>query len=78
MTSSDVSTITLTIEGMHCGSCSALVEETLIEMPGVESASVDLDAGSAAVTFHAEEIGANELADIVTDAGYKTTLAPTV
>lgn len=78
MASSDVTTIALRVEGMHCGSCVALVEETLTEMPGVESAQVDLEAGSAAVTFHTDQIQANELVDIVTDVGYKAALAPKV
>lgn len=76
MESSDVTTIALRVDGMHCGSCVALVEETLTEMPGVEAAQVDLEAGSASVTFHADQIGANELVDIVTDVGYKAALAP--
>ena len=77
MTAPHASTVELTIEGMHCGSCVALIEETWTEMPGVERATVDLDRATASITFDEGTIGAGELAEIVTDVGYPATLAPT-
>lgn len=77
MTASHTSTVELAIEGMHCGSCVALIEETLGEMPGVERATVDLEQARASITFDENAIGAGELAEIVTDVGYPATLVPT-
>ena len=42
-------TIVLTVGGMTCGHCSARVEKILAAVPGVTSATVDLEAGRATV-----------------------------
>ena len=62
----------LAVQGMTCSHCSAAVKSALEAVPGVESATVDLDAGSAAVE------GAAPLADLVkavADEGYSATPA---
>jgi Cu+-exporting ATPase len=58
------------INGMHCGSCSALIEETLLETAGVGSATVDLASGLAEVTFDPSVISVDELAAVVAEVGY--------
>ena len=60
----------LEIEGMHCGSCSALIEETLVEDLGVASAHVDLEARRATVTFDPSVHSVADLCDAVAAAGY--------
>ena len=62
------------VGGMHCESCTALIEESLGEHPGVASVSVDLDSGEAAVRFDPVEVGVPELASVIVEAGY--TAAP--
>jgi len=47
---SEKTTRSLSVEGMTCQSCVANVREALEEVPGVESAEVDLDSGRARVT----------------------------
>ena len=37
------------IKGMSCGHCKASVEKNLSRLPGVESVTVDLSEGTAAV-----------------------------
>ena len=71
---SGVATVELAIEGMHCGSCSALIEETLTEQPGVLDASVDLDAARAVVRFDDGRLGTNDLVGLVSGAGYEATV----
>ncbi len=66
----------LAIEGMHCGSCSALIEETLVEDLGVLEAHVDLDAGRATVVFDATVHSVADLCDAVAAAGYTAVAAP--
>ena len=46
-----MTSIELSVSGMHCASCAALIEEVLSEQPGLMSAQVDLEAGTASVTF---------------------------
>ncbi len=65
----------LMVEGMHCASCSALIEETLIEDLGVPSAQVDLDSGRATVTYDPGAHTVDDLCAAVAAAGY--TAAPT-
>jgi copper chaperone CopZ len=83
MTSADqmdapgVMTASLSIEGMHCGSCSALIEETLVEQSGVVEASVDLDAARAVVRFDAGQLGVNDLCGLVSSVGYEATVLET-
>jgi copper chaperone CopZ len=58
---------------MHCGSCVALVEESLNERAGVTEASVDLDSGRAVVRYDPDVLGVEELRSIITEAGYSAT-----
>ncbi len=62
--------ITLEIEGMTCASCVGRVEKALASAPGVASASVNLATESATVSYFTGAIAANDLASIITKAGY--------
>lgn len=42
--------VTLTVEGMHCGHCSARVQGALLGVSGVKSVTVQLDKKAALVT----------------------------
>ncbi len=68
-------TATLAIEGMTCASCSVTVRKAAKHLDGVNSIKVDVDAGQAAVTFDPAKVSAQQIADRITDAGYKTTVA---
>lgn len=63
------------VEGMHCGSCVANVQESLEEQAGVTTATVDLDAARAVVTFDPSTIDVDALAAVVAEAGYVATPA---
>lgn len=60
----------LAIDGMHCASCVALIEETLVEDLGVAAAEVDLATGRATVTYDPTEHHVADLCDAVAAAGY--------
>jgi P-type Cu+ transporter len=64
------STVTLAIEGMHCGSCIGLVETALKKLPGVLSASVNLASERAQVRYVEGLVSPEALAEAVTSAGY--------
>jgi Cu+-exporting ATPase len=66
-------TVELTLGGMHCQSCVALIEETLIRDPAVESATVDLDTGRASVVFDGSSLSADDLCAAVVSVGYSAT-----
>jgi P-type Cu+ transporter len=62
----------LAVEGMHCASCVAKVEDSLRSTPGVLDASVNLATGEAAVTYEQDRLGPSELAAAVERAGYES------
>ena len=62
----------LTIDGMHCGSCVALIEETLNELDGVMAALVDLDSARAVVEYDPSMLGVDEIRTAIAGAGYST------
>jgi copper chaperone CopZ len=66
-------TVELSIEGMHCGSCSALITETLLEEAGVASAAVDHETGRASIGYDPAVIDEGALIALVTEVGYPAT-----
>ena len=60
---------TIRIEGMMCGHCEAHVRQALEALPGVESAAVSHESGTAVVTLSAD-VSDEMLKKAVTDAGY--------
>ncbi len=63
-------TKTMKIEGMMCGHCEARVKKTLEAIPGVESAEVSHEAGSAVVTLK-EAVSDTVLKEAVEAQDYK-------
>ena len=63
----------LAVDGMHCGSCSALIEETLADQAGVTTASVDLDAARAVVEYDPAQLDVDGIRAAIADAGYAAT-----
>ena len=66
-------TVELVVTGMHCGSCSALIEESLAERAGVVRASVDLEAERAVVDYEPATVDVSALCAAVEEAGYGAT-----
>lgn len=54
---------TITVKGMTCGHCKAMVEKNLSKLPGVESVSVDLATGKAVIKGHPETDAVREVID---------------
>jgi copper chaperone CopZ len=66
-----VSTVELSIQGMHCQSCVLLIEETLDRDPAVYTVSVDLDLAQASVTFDPGSTSVGAVCATVTNLGYQ-------
>jgi Cu+-exporting ATPase len=62
---------TLAIQGMTCASCAGRVEKSLLKVPGVVSAEVNLALETAQVTGSAEDITSDKLIAAVVAAGYE-------
>jgi P-type Cu+ transporter len=69
-------TIDLPIEGMTCGACAARIERGLSRLDGVASASVNLAAERATVTYDPQVTGPPAFADKVAALGYAVGRAP--
>lgn len=63
------------VTGMHCPSCSMLITMALEELPGVESAKVDLATETASVTFDPAQIDPSTIAQAIVKSGYSAELA---
>jgi copper chaperone len=61
-------TLTLSIEGMHCGGCIRRVTSVLERVKGVEVGSVEV--GSAQLTFDPNGASAEEIAAAVDRIGF--------
>lgn len=46
--------IVLTVENIKCGGCANSIKQKLNALPGVTETTVDVEAGSVAVTFEAD------------------------
>ena len=60
----------LLVDGMTCDNCVRHVESALRAVAGVESAEVDLAAGSATVRFDADAACLDDFRKAVDEAGY--------
>lgn len=58
---------TITVEGMTCGHCEETVEEAVVDVDGVSSASANRDAESVSVEGTAD---ADALVSAIDEAGY--------
>ena len=65
----------LTVTGMTCSHCEARVEKALLAHGGVSHAKADHQRNLCAVTFDPAAVTPEELARLVTDAGYTATLS---
>lgn len=75
--SDDLLITKLTVTGMTCGACLALITEALERLPAVVSASVSNVTDSAVVT-HTLEVSAQEIKEAVEDCGFDAVATSTV
>jgi copper chaperone len=68
-----IAVVRLAVEGMHCGSCVALIEETLNEREGVTAALVDLDSARAVIEYDPSMLDVAQIRGAIADAGYSAT-----
>lgn len=69
-----MSTVTLNVKGLTCGHCVASVTEELSEIRGVDSVSVNLNAGEEKISQTTVTVSApvtdDAFRDAVAEAGY--------
>jgi Cu+-exporting ATPase len=70
MTNTERETTQLSISGMHCASCAAIIEKELYKVPGVKEAHVNFAAEKAIVIHDQTLKNKEELVNAVKHAGY--------
>lgn len=61
----------LDIKGMHCHSCSALIDETVEELAGVAQVSTSRAENSSVVTFDSDVVSVADIIAAIADLGYE-------
>lgn len=69
----DSQKVTLDVKGMHCGTCPLTVKVVLKKQQGVDEVKMDADKHTALVSFDPKVVTPDQLAQVVTEAGYPTT-----
>lgn len=55
--------VTITVKGMTCGHCKAMVEKNLSKLPGVKSITVDLASGKTTIDGAPDMTAVREVID---------------
>ena len=63
-------TARLKTSGMHCSSCSMLVDLTLGDLPGVVSSKTDHASGDTIVAYDPDVVGVEGIVDAIRSVGY--------
>lgn len=64
-----------TTTGMHCPSCSMLIQMDVSDLTGVSSVSADHRNGMTEVTFDEAVVSSDEIIEAIAKAGYGAELA---
>jgi len=65
-----MNTQTYKIKGMHCASCSSVIEKTFKKVEGVQSAEVNYGTEKAKISFDPSKTGPHELSKHIEPLGY--------
>jgi copper chaperone CopZ len=68
-------TIELKTGGMHCSSCSMLIQMSVDELPGIETVDANYGTARTRVTFDSALVSAEQVMSAIRDAGYSAELA---
>lgn len=60
----------LTIGGMRCQACAKKIEQKLLEIPGVQSATINFDRGLLKISFDQNVVTLDTIKDTITSMGF--------
>ncbi len=62
------------VTGMYCDACQTKIQQALSRTQGVKSAKVDLESGSATVSYDDAKVKPEQIIKIIEKEGYKAQL----
>lgn len=65
---------TISVDGMHCGSCSILIDETLEDLAGVIASTTELKSGTCTVELDVARTTPEQAAAAIANLGYPATV----
>lgn len=68
-------TTKLVTSGLHCRSCSMLVDMTVGDLPGVAEVKTDHVSGDTEVRFDSDVVTLDQILNAIRGAGYEAELA---
>jgi mercuric transport protein len=64
-------TVTIKVEGMHCGGCASSVTKALKATEGVEDAQVSFEKGEAVIKYDDQKVTVAKLREVISGTGFK-------
>jgi len=71
ITNSQLTEVTIPVEGMTCASCNIAVETAVNKLDGIHSVKADFESKSASVIFDDQIVSLKEIIDTINILGYK-------
>jgi copper chaperone len=65
------STYAFRVEGMHCGSCALLIDDTLDDLPGVHSTQTTMKAGRSSVELDVGQTSPQDVVAAIEELDYR-------
>jgi len=62
------------VDGMHCGSCALLIDDTLEDLPGVHDTRTTVKTGRATVELDLTRSSPEDVIAAISDIGYQASL----
>lgn len=64
-------TVTIRVEGMHCGGCASSVTKALKATDGVEDVQVSFEKGEAVIKYDDRKVTVAKLREVINSTGFK-------
>lgn len=69
-------TLVLQVDGMHCGSCALLIDDTLEDLPGVVNTQTTVKKGISTVELDPAQSGLEDVVKAIEGLGYRASPRP--
>ena len=66
-----MNTTTIKTSGMHCPSCSMLIELNVSDLPGIDSVKASHSDGVTTVSYDPSKVDPSRIAEEIRSAGYE-------